>query len=40
MAILEIPGYHEVGDTVDQHRDLRLDIDQMSYEVIEEGKFL
>lgn len=38
--MLEISGYHEVSDTVDQHRDLRLDIDQMSYEVIEEFKFL
>ncbi|KAL3818685.1 hypothetical protein ACJIZ3_004590 [Penstemon smallii] len=26
------PGYYEVGDSFDQHRDMRLDIDQMSYE--------
>ncbi|PIN16023.1 hypothetical protein CDL12_11319 [Handroanthus impetiginosus] len=28
----DIPGYHEAGDSTDQHRDLRLDIDDMSYE--------
>ncbi|XP_057766482.1 probable E3 ubiquitin-protein ligase ZFP1 [Salvia miltiorrhiza] len=32
VAMLEISGYHEVGATLDQHRDLRLDIDHMSYE--------
>lgn len=32
VAILGIPGYHEAGDTIDQHRDMRLDIDHMSYE--------
>ncbi|KAI3712090.1 hypothetical protein L1987_70639 [Smallanthus sonchifolius] len=32
VAILDISGYHEVGHSVDQHRDMRLDIDHMSYE--------
>ncbi|XP_019167952.1 PREDICTED: uncharacterized protein LOC109163656 isoform X1 [Ipomoea nil] len=32
VAILEIPEYNEVGDSIDQHRDMRLDIDHMSYE--------
>ncbi|KAI3457406.1 hypothetical protein Pfo_014069 [Paulownia fortunei] len=32
VAILEIPGYHGAGDSIDQHRDMRLDIDHMSYE--------
>ncbi|CAA3020929.1 probable E3 ubiquitin- ligase HIP1 [Olea europaea subsp. europaea] len=32
VAILEIPGYNEAGDSVDHHRDMRLDIDHMSYE--------
>ncbi|OVA11092.1 zinc finger protein [Macleaya cordata] len=32
VAILEIPGYYEVGNFIDQHRDMRLDIDDMSYE--------
>ncbi|KAL0306551.1 UNVERIFIED_CONTAM: putative E3 ubiquitin-protein ligase ZFP1 [Sesamum radiatum] len=32
VAILEIPHYHEAGDSIDQHRDMRLDIDHMSYE--------
>ncbi|XP_075092043.1 putative E3 ubiquitin-protein ligase ZFP1 isoform X2 [Nicotiana tabacum] len=32
VAMLDVPGYHEVGDAVDQHRDMRLDIDHMSYE--------
>ncbi|KAK4398344.1 putative E3 ubiquitin-protein ligase ZFP1 [Sesamum angolense] len=32
VAILEIPRYHEAGDSIDQHRDMRLDIDHMSYE--------
>lgn len=31
--MLEIPGYHEVGHPTDHHRDMRLDIDHMSYEV-------
>ncbi|KAL3636896.1 hypothetical protein CASFOL_019195 [Castilleja foliolosa] len=33
VAILEFPGYQEVvADSMDQHRDMRLDIDHMSYE--------
>ncbi|PIN20888.1 hypothetical protein CDL12_06444 [Handroanthus impetiginosus] len=34
VAILEIPGYQEAGDrdSIDQHSDMRLDIDHMSYE--------
>ncbi|KAG9150013.1 hypothetical protein Leryth_010064 [Lithospermum erythrorhizon] len=32
VAMLEVPYYHEIGDSADQHRDMRLDIDQMSYE--------
>ncbi|KAL3631446.1 hypothetical protein CASFOL_024430 [Castilleja foliolosa] len=33
VALLEFPGYREViGDSMDQHRDMRLDIDHMSYE--------
>ncbi|CAI9773516.1 unnamed protein product [Fraxinus pennsylvanica] len=32
VAMLEIPGYHEARDTVDHLRDMRLDIDHMSYE--------
>ncbi|KAL7103674.1 hypothetical protein ACP275_08G194400 [Erythranthe tilingii] len=32
VAILEIPGYREAGGSIDQHRDMRLDIDHMSYE--------
>ncbi|GFP79638.1 probable E3 ubiquitin-protein ligase hip1 [Phtheirospermum japonicum] len=33
VAMLEIPGYHvAAGESVDQHRDMRLDIDHMSYE--------
>ncbi|KAM7503962.1 hypothetical protein LguiB_002866 [Lonicera macranthoides] len=32
VAILDISGYHEVGDSIDHHRDMRLDIDHMSYE--------
>lgn len=32
--MLGIPGYHEGGDAIDHHRDMRLDIDHMSYEVI------
>ncbi|KAL8510152.1 hypothetical protein ACS0TY_017104 [Phlomoides rotata] len=32
VAILGFPGYHEVGVNIDQHRDMRLDIDHMSYE--------
>uniref|UniRef100_A0A5B7AFC5 RING-type E3 ubiquitin transferase n=1 Tax=Davidia involucrata TaxID=16924 RepID=A0A5B7AFC5_DAVIN len=32
VAILEISGYYEVGNSIDHHRDMRLDIDHMSYE--------
>ncbi|CAI9787726.1 unnamed protein product [Fraxinus pennsylvanica] len=32
VAMLEIPGYNEAGDSIDQHWDMRLDIDHMSYE--------
>ncbi|KAG9133877.1 hypothetical protein Leryth_004601 [Lithospermum erythrorhizon] len=32
MAMLEVAAYHEIADSADQHRDLRLDIDHMSYE--------
>lgn len=31
--MLDIPGYHEVRDSVDQHREMRMDVDNMSYEV-------
>lgn len=34
--MLEVPGYHEGLDSPDQHRDMRLDIDHMSYEVSSE----
>ena len=30
---MEVPGFNEAGDPMDQHRDMRLDIDHMSYEV-------
>lgn len=32
VAMLDIPGYHEVRDSVDQHREMRMDVDHMSYE--------
>ncbi|PSR95706.1 E3 ubiquitin-protein like [Actinidia chinensis var. chinensis] len=32
VAILESPGYYEVGSSHDHHREMRLDIDHMSYE--------
>lgn len=32
VAMLGVPGYHGVGIAVDQHRDMRLDVDHMSYE--------
>nr|GEX48897.1 hypothetical protein [Tanacetum cinerariifolium] len=32
VAILDISGFHEVRHSVDHHRDMRLDIDHMSYE--------
>ncbi|CAA2955120.1 probable E3 ubiquitin- ligase ZFP1 isoform X1 [Olea europaea subsp. europaea] len=33
VAMLEIPGYNEAGDSIDQHWDMRLDVDHMSYEI-------
>ncbi|KAK6946666.1 Zinc finger, RING-type [Dillenia turbinata] len=32
IAILEIPGFYDVGNGIDHHQDMRLDIDDMSYE--------
>ncbi|KAE8707825.1 hypothetical protein F3Y22_tig00110372pilonHSYRG00054 [Hibiscus syriacus] len=32
VAVLELPEYYEVGDFVDHHRDMRLDIEDMSFE--------
>lgn len=32
VAMLEIPGFYEVGNYVDHHREMRLDIEDMSYE--------
>lgn len=32
FAMLEFSGFHGVGNFIDQHRDMRLDIDDMSYE--------
>ncbi|KAL7216746.1 hypothetical protein ACSBR1_028641 [Camellia fascicularis] len=32
IAMLEIPGYYEVGNSIDNHREMRLDVDHMSYE--------
>ncbi|KAF8411006.1 hypothetical protein HHK36_003545 [Tetracentron sinense] len=32
VAILDFPGSYEVGNLVDHHRDLRLDVEHMSYE--------
>ncbi|CAI9784232.1 unnamed protein product [Fraxinus pennsylvanica] len=32
MAMLNIPGYREAGVLIDQHRDMRLDVDRMTYE--------
>ncbi|KAA0059006.1 hypothetical protein IC582_016642 [Cucumis melo] len=32
VALLEIPDLYEVGNLVDHHRDMRLDIEDMSYE--------
>ncbi|KAK3030261.1 hypothetical protein RJ639_039844 [Escallonia herrerae] len=32
VAILEFSNYHGVGNPIDHHRDMRLDIDHMSYE--------
>lgn len=31
-AIMEVSDNHELGGSIDQHRDMRLDIDHMSYE--------
>lgn len=33
VAMLEISGYYEVGNSVDHNRNMRLDVDHMSYEV-------
>jgi len=30
---MDISGFYGVGNVIDQHRDMRLDIDEMSYEV-------
>lgn len=32
VAMLEIPDFYEVGNYIDHHRDMRLDIEDMSYE--------
>ncbi|KAK8591517.1 hypothetical protein V6N13_031559 [Hibiscus sabdariffa] len=32
VAVLELPEYYEVGNFADHHRDMRLDIEDMSYE--------
>lgn len=32
MTMLNIPGYREAGVFIDQHRDMRLDVDRMTYE--------
>lgn len=32
VAMLDVSGYHEVNSPIDQHRDMRLDVDHMSYE--------
>ncbi|XP_051114507.1 probable E3 ubiquitin-protein ligase ZFP1 isoform X2 [Andrographis paniculata] len=32
FASLDVAGYHEAGNYTDQHQDMRLDIDHMSYE--------
>ncbi|CAI9757051.1 unnamed protein product [Fraxinus pennsylvanica] len=32
MAMLNFPGYHEAGVFIDQHWDIRLDVDLMTYE--------
>lgn len=33
VAILDLPDYYRVGNHVDHHRDMRMDIEDMSYEV-------
>lgn len=32
VAILDLSAFYEVGDLIDHHRDMRLDIEDMSYE--------
>ncbi|KAK6774752.1 hypothetical protein RDI58_029991 [Solanum bulbocastanum] len=32
VAMLDVSGYHDVNNPIDQHRDMRLDVDHMSYE--------
>ncbi|XP_006358959.1 probable E3 ubiquitin-protein ligase HIP1 [Solanum tuberosum] len=32
VAMLDVSGYNEVNNPIDQHRDMRLDVDHMSYE--------
>ncbi|XP_044509335.1 probable E3 ubiquitin-protein ligase ZFP1 [Mangifera indica] len=32
VAMLEMPDFYEVGNLIDHHRDMRLDIEDMSYE--------
>ncbi|KAL8167281.1 hypothetical protein V2J09_008780 [Rumex salicifolius] len=32
VAVLEFSGHHEMSSAIDHHRDMRLDIDYMSYE--------
>ncbi|KAE8679089.1 hypothetical protein F3Y22_tig00111402pilonHSYRG00799 [Hibiscus syriacus] len=32
VAVLELPEFYEVGNSVDHHRDMQLDIEDMSYE--------
>lgn len=32
VAMLDIPDYHEVRDPADQHGEMRMDVDHMSYE--------
>ncbi|XP_055823441.1 probable E3 ubiquitin-protein ligase ZFP1 [Solanum dulcamara] len=32
VAMLGVPGFRGVGVVIDQHRDMRLDVDRMSYE--------
>ena len=32
VAMLDIPGYHAVSDPADQHGEMRMDVDHMSYE--------
>lgn len=33
VAVLELPDYYEIENYVDHHSDMRLDIEDMSYEV-------